>query len=107
MQVGSLDDDVQDKLSEEELAERMARIREQNEKIKARREVCNHSELCPRVRLIPTFLQDVKRDEEEFKKTQEAERLKQAKNKKVQENINKAREQNARRKMDKVSLCSE
>lgn len=30
----------QDKLSEEELAERMARIREQNEKIKQRRVVC-------------------------------------------------------------------
>ena len=39
IQVGSLDDDVQDKLSEEELAERMARIREQNEKIKQRRAV--------------------------------------------------------------------
>ena len=34
---------------------------------------------------------------------QEAERAKQARAKKVQENVDKAREQNARRKMDKVS----
>ncbi|KAH8108206.1 hypothetical protein BXZ70DRAFT_903543 [Cristinia sonorae] len=72
-----------DKLSEEELTERMARIREQNEKIKQRRE-------------------DVLKDEEEFRKTQEAEKLKQARSKKVQESINRAREQNARRKLDKV-----
>lgn len=31
---------LQEKLSEEELAERMVRIREQNEKIKQRRQVC-------------------------------------------------------------------
>ncbi|TCD67654.1 Severe Depolymerization of Actin [Steccherinum ochraceum] len=72
-----------DKLSEEELAERMVRIREQNEKIKARRE-------------------DVKKDEDEFRKTQEAERIKQVKAKKVQENVDRAREQNARRKLDKI-----
>ncbi|KAI9056654.1 hypothetical protein FKP32DRAFT_1598925 [Trametes sanguinea] len=72
-----------DKLSEEELAERMARIREQNEKIKQRR-------------------LDVQADEEEYKKTQAAERAKLAKMKKVQENVDKAREQNARRKMDKI-----
>ncbi|KAI0646750.1 hypothetical protein C8Q79DRAFT_956247 [Trametes meyenii] len=72
-----------DKLSEEELAERMARIREQNEKIKQRR-------------------LDVQADEDEYKKTQAAERAKLAKMKKVQENVDKAREQNARRKMDKV-----
>ncbi|KAI0781266.1 hypothetical protein BD413DRAFT_25692 [Trametes elegans] len=72
-----------DKLSEEELAERMARIREQNEKIKQRR-------------------LDVQADEDEYKKTQAAERVKLAKMKKVQENVDKAREQNARRKMDKI-----
>ncbi|KAI0807054.1 hypothetical protein C8Q74DRAFT_1225556 [Fomes fomentarius] len=72
-----------EKLSEEELAERMVRIREQNEKIKQRR-------------------LDVQADEDEYKKMQEAERAKQAKAKKVQESIDKAREQNARRKMDKV-----
>ncbi|KAI0637297.1 hypothetical protein C8Q77DRAFT_560630 [Trametes polyzona] len=72
-----------DKLSEEELAERMARIREQNEKIKQRR-------------------LDVQADEDEYKKMQAAERAKLAKQKKVQENIDKAREQNARRKMDKI-----
>lgn len=41
-------------------------------------------------------------DEQEFKKTQEVERLKQVRNKKVQENVDRAREQNARRKLDKV-----
>lgn len=35
---------------------------------------------------------------------QETERLKQAKNKKVQQNVDKAREQNAQRKMDKVQM---
>ena len=52
-------------------------------------------------------MQDVQADEEEYKKTQAAERAKLAKMKKVQENVDKAREQNARRKMDKVrcALC--
>ncbi|KDQ60553.1 hypothetical protein JAAARDRAFT_552661 [Jaapia argillacea MUCL 33604] len=72
-----------DKLSEEELAERMNRIREQNEKIKQRRI-------------------DVQADEEAFKKTQEAERAKLAQSRKVQEHINRTREQNAQRKMDKI-----
>ncbi|EPT01809.1 hypothetical protein FOMPIDRAFT_144738 [Fomitopsis schrenkii] len=72
-----------DKLSEEELATRMARIREQNEKIKQRR-------------------LDVKADEDAFKKTQEVDRVKAAKTKKVQENIDRTREQNARRKMEKI-----
>lgn len=72
-----------DKPSEEELAERMARIREQNEKIKQRRVY-------------------VQADEEAFRKTQEADRLKAAKTKKVQETIDRTREQNARRKMDKI-----
>lgn len=47
-------------------------------------------------------MQDVQADEDEYKKTQAAERAKQAKMKKVQENVDKAREQNARRKLDKV-----
>ncbi|PIL23696.1 hypothetical protein GSI_13445 [Ganoderma sinense ZZ0214-1] len=72
-----------EKPSEEELAERMARIREQNEKIKQRR-------------------LDVQADEDEYKKKQEADRAKLAKQKKVQESVDKAREQNARRKMDKI-----
>ncbi|TFY68074.1 hypothetical protein EVJ58_g1242 [Rhodofomes roseus] len=72
-----------DKLSEEELAERMTRIREQNEKIKQRR-------------------MDVQADEDAFKKTQEVDRVKAAKTKKVQENIDRTREQNARRKLDKI-----
>ena len=56
---------------------------------------------------LTVVLQDVQADEDEYKKKQEAERAKQAKAKKVQESVDKAREQNARRKMDKVSLCSE
>lgn len=57
---------MQDKLSEEALSERMARMREQNEKIKQRRA-------------------DVEADELAFKKTQESERVKQEKIRKVQE----------------------
>ncbi|KIK63842.1 hypothetical protein GYMLUDRAFT_40923 [Collybiopsis luxurians FD-317 M1] len=72
-----------DKLSEEELAERMARIREQNEKIKLRRV-------------------DVQADEEAFRKTQEAERAKLARTRKVQESVDNAREVNAKRKMEKI-----
>ncbi|GJE97043.1 hypothetical protein PsYK624_132530 [Phanerochaete sordida] len=72
-----------EKLSEEELTERMARIREQNQKIKLRRA-------------------DVEKDELEFKKQQEAERAKLARNRKVQDNVDRAREQNARRKMEKI-----
>ncbi|KAF8892680.1 hypothetical protein BD779DRAFT_1510325 [Infundibulicybe gibba] len=72
-----------DKLSEEALTERMARMREQNEKIKQRR-------------------MDVKADEDAFKKTQESERIKLAHTRKVQENVDRTREQNAKRKMDKI-----
>ena len=52
--------------------------------------------------ILSRALQDVEQDKLEFKKTQEAERAKLAKNKKVQENVDRAREQNARRKLDKV-----
>ncbi|KAF7983143.1 hypothetical protein HWV62_24123 [Athelia sp. TMB] len=72
-----------DKLSEEELTERMARMREQNEKIKQRR-------------------MDVIADEDAFKKTQESERLRLAKIRQEQEQVNRTREQNAQRKMAKV-----
>ncbi|KAG6889783.1 hypothetical protein C0992_004201 [Termitomyces sp. T32_za158] len=72
-----------DKLSDEALAERMARMKEQNEKIKQRR-------------------LDVQADEEAFRKTQEAERVKNAHNRKVQEGVDRTREQNAKRKMDKI-----
>ncbi|KAA1471827.1 hypothetical protein DENSPDRAFT_837922 [Dentipellis sp. KUC8613] len=72
-----------DKLTDEELAERMAKIREQNEKIKQRRI-------------------DVQADEDAFKKTQAAERAKQAKARKIQETVDRTREQNAKRKMDKM-----
>jgi len=73
-----------DKLSEEQLTERMTRMREQNEKIKQRR-------------------MDIIADEDAFKKTQESERIKQEKIRKEQEHVNRTREQNARRKMDKIS----
>ncbi|RDB21207.1 hypothetical protein Hypma_011343 [Hypsizygus marmoreus] len=72
-----------DKLSEEALTERMARMREQNEKIKQRR-------------------LDVQADEDAFRKTQESERAKLAQIRKVQENVDRTREQNAKRKMDKI-----
>ncbi|KAG0706424.1 hypothetical protein DFH29DRAFT_798352 [Suillus ampliporus] len=72
-----------EKLSEEALAERMQRIKEQNEKIKQRRI-------------------DVQADEDAFKKTQEADRLRQVKQRKVQQGVDHTREQNARRKMDKI-----
>ncbi|KAH7907977.1 hypothetical protein BJ138DRAFT_1137337 [Hygrophoropsis aurantiaca] len=72
-----------EKLSEEELAERMLRIKGQNEKIKQRR-------------------LDVQADENAFKKTQEAERIRQAHIRKEQEHVDRTREQNARRKMDKI-----
>ncbi|KAI0086686.1 hypothetical protein BDY19DRAFT_995692 [Irpex rosettiformis] len=72
-----------EKLSDDQLAQRMARIREQNEKIKQRRA-------------------DVEADKQEFRKTQEEERQKQMRNKRVQESVNQAREQNARRKLDKI-----
>ncbi|KAG2033141.1 hypothetical protein BDR03DRAFT_1094551 [Suillus americanus] len=72
-----------EKLSEEALAERMQRIKEQNEKIKQRRI-------------------DVQADEDAFKKTQEADRVRQAHQRKVQEGVDRTREQNARRKLDKI-----
>ncbi|KAG5636105.1 hypothetical protein H0H81_009101 [Sphagnurus paluster] len=74
---------IKDKLSEEALTERMARMREQNEKIKQRR-------------------LDVQADEDAFRKTQESERAKLAQIRKVQENVDRTREQNAKRKMDKI-----
>lgn len=49
-----------------------------------------------------TFSQDVVADEDAFKKTQESERIKQEKIRKEQDHVNRTREQNARRKMDKI-----
>ncbi|THU98694.1 hypothetical protein K435DRAFT_777354 [Dendrothele bispora CBS 962.96] len=72
-----------DKLSDEELAERIKRIRQQNEKIKQR-------------------LLDVQADEDAFRKTQEVDRAKQTRSHKVQESVDNAHEQNAKRKMDKI-----
>jgi len=72
-----------DKLTEEALSERMARIREQNEKIKQRR-------------------LDVQADEDAFKQAAAAESVKHAQLQSVQKDINLKREQNAKRKMDKI-----
>ncbi|KAF9228629.1 hypothetical protein BS17DRAFT_772270 [Gyrodon lividus] len=72
-----------EKPTEEELFERMQRIKDQNTKIKQRRV-------------------DVKADEDAFQKMQEVERAKQAHIRKVQEGVDRTREQNAQRKIDKI-----
>ncbi|KAH8833474.1 hypothetical protein DL96DRAFT_1550494 [Flagelloscypha sp. PMI_526] len=72
-----------EKISEQELSDRMARIREQNEKIKQRR-------------------LDVQADEAAFKQTQDAEKASQARNRKIQDGVDKTRQQNAERKMAKI-----
>lgn len=80
----------------------MARIREQNEKIKQRRLVSplwGHP--SPAQASCRTF-QDVAADEDAFKQTQAAERQRQAQIRKVQETVNRTREQSARRKLDKI-----
>ncbi|KAI0028351.1 hypothetical protein K488DRAFT_89821 [Vararia minispora EC-137] len=74
---------TRDKPTDAELSERMARIREQNERIKQRR-------------------LDVQADEDAFRQTQQAEHVKQEKMRKVQQDVDRAREQNARRKLDKI-----
>lgn len=43
-------------------------------------------------------------DKDAFEKTQEAERIRLAQSRQVQEHVNRTREQNARRKMEKVQL---
>lgn len=48
------------------------------------------------------YAQDVQADEDAFRKTQEIEREKQAHNRRVQSDVDRARDQNAKRKMDKV-----
>lgn len=90
-------------MSEEELTERMTRMREQNEKIKQRRMVRFSTSSISITRILLIGLQDVIADEDAFKKTQEFERIKQEKIRKEQEHVNRTREQNARRKMDKIS----
>ncbi|KIY69626.1 hypothetical protein CYLTODRAFT_420568 [Cylindrobasidium torrendii FP15055 ss-10] len=71
------------KPSDDELTARITRIREQNEKIRQRKA-------------------DIKADEDAFQKVQEADRAKQARNRQVQAGVDKARQQNASRKMNKV-----
>lgn len=44
----------------------------------------------------------MKADEDAFRQTQEAERVRQAQTRKVQEGVDRTREQNARRKMEKM-----
>ena len=46
--------------------------------------------------------QDVAADEDAFKQTQASERLRQAQIRKVQDTVDRTREQSARRKMDKI-----
>jgi hypothetical protein len=50
---------------------------------------------------MPYQGQDVAADEDAFKQTQAAERQRQAQMRKVQETVDRTREQNARRKLDK------
>ncbi|KAG1883097.1 hypothetical protein F4604DRAFT_1920994 [Suillus subluteus] len=45
---------------------------------------------------------DVQADEDAFKKTQETDRVRQAYQRKVQDGVDRTREQNARRKLDKI-----
>jgi len=71
------------KLTEDELTERMEKIRLQNEKIKERRE-------------------HVKADEEAFRTSMAAERARQEANRMLQAQINQNREQNAKRKLEKI-----
>ncbi|KIJ69641.1 hypothetical protein HYDPIDRAFT_36664 [Hydnomerulius pinastri MD-312] len=68
-----------EKLTAEELDERMQRIQLLNEKIRQR-------------------TLDVKADEDAFKQAEEADRVKQAHTRKVQEDVDRTREQNAQRK---------
>lgn len=89
----------QEKLSDEALTERMARIKEQNEKIKQRRLVRNSISI---VQTNRRYVQDVQADEDAFKKTQESERARIAQIRKVQDNVDRTREQNAQRKMAKI-----
>lgn len=56
----------------------------------------------PNVPFSFSLHQDVQADEDAFKKTQDADRVKRAKDTKIQEGIDRAREMNARRKMDKI-----
>ncbi|KAF8635120.1 hypothetical protein AX17_004032 [Amanita inopinata Kibby_2008] len=72
-----------EKPSDEELAERMQRIKVQNERIKQRR-------------------LDVQADEEAFKRKEQKEHLQNARNRKVQEQVDSARDKNARRKLDQI-----
>ncbi|KAF8623971.1 hypothetical protein AX15_006125 [Amanita polypyramis BW_CC] len=72
-----------EKLSDEELAERMQRMKAQNERIKQRR-------------------LDVVADEEAFRKTEQEEHARLVRTREAQEKVNRAREQNARRKLDKI-----
>lgn len=79
----------------------MERIRQQNEKIKQRRVVRSYYITYNEI-YSPTYIQDVQADEDAFRKTQQNERAKLARIRKVQEAVNNTREQNAKRKMDKI-----
>ena len=78
----------------------MARIREQNEKIKQRRIVCIPSII---ISSANHTLQDVQADEEAWNKNAQEDQVRSARHAKQQNDINTVREQNARRKMDKAT----
>lgn len=72
-----------ERMDEDALEERMAKIRAQNEKIRERRE-------------------QIKADEDAFQALMTEERAKQARTRKLQAQIDQTREVNAKRKMDKI-----
>ncbi|GJJ12456.1 hypothetical protein Clacol_006698 [Clathrus columnatus] len=72
-----------ERIDDNVLDERMAKIRAQNDKIRERRE-------------------QIKADEEAFEALMAAERVKQARNRKLQAQIDQTRELNAKRKLEKI-----
>jgi hypothetical protein len=89
-------------MTPEELAERMEKIRLQNEKIKERREV---NIVSSGVEVNGTYhacIQHVKADEEAFNTSVAADRARQLANRRVQAQINQNREQNAKKKLEKM-----
>jgi hypothetical protein len=80
----------------------MERIKQQNEKIKQRQVVCVLPLLVCNLMIIGT--KDVQADKDAFEKSQTQERIKLAQSRKIQEQVDRTREQNARRKMEKVQM---
>ena len=93
---------MQEKLTPEELTQRMEAIRLKNEQIKQRRAV--RIDVGPALfsYLSLTLIQAVEADEKAFIAIQQAEEKKRQANRKVQEQINHTRDEIARRKMEKM-----